>query len=132
MVIWSRDTNEGPELGEDYPKQELRGCFHENVLNQLRAECLPEGLDGYICNLKKSLHKSFHGTTKRWIMEHRLQIARTLLLSTDMSLHKDSIRKYHIPARSILCLYASYNYWLFRKYHKFCHRLNRYEDRFFR
>ena len=57
MVIWSRDTNVGPELGEDYPKQELRGCFHEKILNQLRAECLPEGLDGYICNLKKSLHK---------------------------------------------------------------------------
>ncbi|MBE6192459.1 MAG: helix-turn-helix domain-containing protein [Rikenellaceae bacterium] len=96
MVIWSRDTNEGPELGEDYPKQELRGCFHEKILNQLRAECLPEGLDGYICNLKKSLHKSFHGTTKRWIMEHRLQIARALLLSTDMSI--EQISTYcHLP-----------------------------------
>ena len=59
-----------------------------DIFSNRRDEWSEEEIEQYIAALREKPHKRFYISPKRWILEQRLQTARTLLISTDMSLEQ--------------------------------------------
>lgn len=88
MTDSKSDIKVNTSLKEDCLTETSNNPISSTFFSERRDEWTEEEIEHYIAALREKPHKRFYISPKRWIMEQRLQTARTLLISTDMTLEQ--------------------------------------------
>ena len=96
--------------GADIDRVKFMGCIYDHILKECTVESLAAATHRSPTSFKKEFRRYFHTSPHKWFINQRLQIAHTMLLSTDQTV--EQIGNYcclHNPSHFISRFRERYN-----------------------
>lgn len=97
-------------MGADVDRVKFVGCIYDHILKDCTVESLAEATHRSPTSFKKDFRRYFHTSPHKWFINQRLQIAHTMLLSTEQTV--EQIGNYcclHNPSHFISRFRERYN-----------------------